>query len=216
MSDSTLAARTSAAPGPFLSLMLMLQRITPLPITVLLVTRVLGPQRCARMAPHMRSDDLLALTLRLPPAFTARVATHLHPRLISTTLRAMPDQLHLEIGRALMAIPDYLTTARFADHLTENQIRAFIVSLNDPEGIVSIAPHLEDPQRVITVARRFSDAYLLRLLRAGCDQGRYELTAQVLQDMAPARQTKLLEGLQPQQARTILACFPASTVSAET
>ncbi|MBA3981883.1 MAG: hypothetical protein C0462_14920 [Alcanivorax sp.] len=196
--------------GPLFRILLATQRFVPLFIKVPFVTHVLGPRRTATLAVHTPGPVMLPVTQRLAPAFNAEVTRYLAPKEIRDLLDHMPNDVWIAIARALMDKGEFEITAGFADLLTENEIRAFIVTLNDPEGVMNIAPHLENPERVVNIARRFSNTYLVRLGQAACAGGHYDIAARVCTGLSADRQQIVLDGLNPADREKVLTHLAAS------
>ncbi|MCH8543417.1 MAG: hypothetical protein LAT61_07600 [Alcanivorax sp.] len=209
MTSSALTPRPRPAVGPLFRILLSVQRFVPLFIKVPFVTHVLGPRRTATLAVHTPGPLMLPVTQRLAPDFNADVTLYLAPQEIRDLLDHMPNDVWIAIARALMDKGKYEITAGFADLLTENEIRAFIVTLNDPEGVMNIAPHLADPERVVNIARRFSNTYLVKLGKAACAGGNHAIAARVCLGVSPDRQRVILDALSAADRDKVLAQYSA-------
>lgn len=209
MARSAPTPKPRPAVGPLFRILLATQRFVPLFIKVPFVTHVLGPRRTATLAVHTPGPVMLPVTQRLAPAFNAEVTRYLAPREIRDLLDHMPNDVWIAIARALMDKGEFEITAGFADLLTENEIRAFIVTLNDPEGIMHIAPHLENPERVVNIARRFSNNYLVKLGAAACAGGNHDIAARVCLGLSPDRQRVVLDALSTEDRNKVLSHYSA-------
>ncbi|WP_162925804.1 hypothetical protein [Isoalcanivorax indicus] len=214
MTSTAMTPRPRPAVGPLFRILLSLQRFVPLFIKVPFVTHVLGPRRTATLAVHTPGPLMLPVTQRLAPAFNAEVTRYLAPKEIRDLLDHMPNDVWIAIARALMDKGEFEITAGFADLLTENEIRAFVVTLNDPEGVMNIAPHLADPERVVNIARRFSNNYLTRLALAACTGGHHDIAARVCLGLSPDRQQVVLDALNAADRDKVLAHYSGAERSA--
>lgn len=187
---------TRERPGNGLRLLLSLQSVTPLALQSALLQR-LGPRRLALLAPHTEPQRLQALIRVLPVELIAQTARHLDPRSILDTWLQLPDNLHLQIARALCRNEDYTTAARFAECLAPQQLRNLILGLNDPLPVLRIGTHFSNLPLLVQSLQGMSSSYLRTLTEVSIPNGHLPLSVAALGGLPARRQADICRQLSP-------------------
>jgi hypothetical protein len=125
-------------------------RLLPSPLLARMAERVFGPLLSARIAGLVEVNRGVDIARRLPPAFLADVAAELDPRRASGIIVGLPEPLTVEVAAELARREDWITIARFVDHLTESAIAASLEFIPD-DAIGEVAALLDDPARIASV-----------------------------------------------------------------
>ncbi|WAL64739.1 hypothetical protein ORV05_27835 [Amycolatopsis cynarae] len=132
-------------------------RLLPSPILARMAERSFGPLLSARIAGLVEPPRGIDIAKRLSPDFLADVAAELDPRRAAGIISGMPEPVVLAVAAELSRREDWITIARFLDHLPEPTIEASLEILPE-DALPLIVPMLDNPSRV---------AYLSGLLPGG-------------------------------------------------
>lgn len=187
---------TREQPGLGLRLLLSLQNVTPLMLQAVVLQR-LTPRSVALMATHTGPARLRALIDRLPVDVLARAAHYLDPHSILDVWLALPEQLHLQIARALCRNEDFATAARFAECLPALRLRNLILGLNDPLPVLRIGRCFSDVPLLVQSLQGMSTSYLRTLTEVSIPNGHLPLSVAVLSGLSTRRQADICRSLSP-------------------
>lgn len=189
--------------GAGLRLLLASQGVAPMALKVPLLQR-LGPQRAARMAGHMAPDDLYEMIVNLPVDFLAEVTTHLDPCLILDTYLRLPETLHLDVARELLARGYHATAARYCECFPPVKVKMLLFGLNDPDGVLQIARHIQNMDLIVDALRSVSVGYLCTLTEAAVRSGNVAISVRVLGGLPAQRQADVCAHLPPATLKRLL------------
>lgn len=126
-------------------------KLLPSPLLAKMAERVFGPLLSARIAGLVEVSRGVDIAKRLDPRFLADVAAELDPRRASGIIAGMPSSVVVKVAGELARRKDWLTVARFVDHLPDSTIAASLEVVPD-EALPEVAQLLDDPSRVHYIA----------------------------------------------------------------
>ncbi|GLY71072.1 hypothetical protein [Amycolatopsis taiwanensis] len=144
--EQTSAALFDAHAGP-LRRMAAASRLLPGPVLARMAELAFGPLLSARIAGLVDPAQGVEIARRLSPAFLADVAAELDPRRASGIVAGLPKPLMTAVAAELARREDWVTVARFVDHLPESAIEAGLQFVPD-SALAEIIALLDDPERV--------------------------------------------------------------------
>jgi hypothetical protein len=122
-------------------------RLLPSALLARMAERAFGPLLSARIAGLVEVGRGVDIAKRLSPAFLADVAAELDPRRAAGIIAGMPEAVVVAVAEELNRREDWITIARFLDHLPEHTIVASLDILPD-YALPQVAVMLEDPARI--------------------------------------------------------------------
>lgn len=126
-------------------------RLLPSSLLAKLAEKAFGPLLSARIAGLVDAGRGVDIAKRLPPGFLADVAAELDPRRAAGIIAGLPEPLVVAVATELTRREDWITIARFVDHLPESTIVASLEVIPD-HGLPHVAAMVDDPARVAYVA----------------------------------------------------------------
>ncbi|KAA9165486.1 hypothetical protein FPZ12_005265 [Amycolatopsis acidicola] len=127
-------------------------KLLPSPLLAKMAERVFGPLLSARIAGLVEVSRGVDISKRLSPAFLADVAAELDPRRASGIIAGIPRPVVSAVAKELARREDWITIARFVDHLPDSTIKASIDVVPD-HALPQVAAMLDDPARIADIAR---------------------------------------------------------------
>ncbi|MEV0340559.1 hypothetical protein AB0H49_16140 [Nocardia sp. NPDC050713] len=118
-------------------------------------------------------DRAAGLLGELTPEYMADAAPYLDPRAIPVLAPRMPAEVLVPAANELLRRRDYVTSARFVEHATDELIRGFERGIADDEGLLRTgaltpsADRLNDVVRVLSAERRSA---IVRAASASSDE----------------------------------------------
>lgn len=156
--EQTTAALFDAHAGA-LRRMAAASRLLPGPVLARMAELVFGPLLSARIAGLVEPAHGVDIARRLPPGFLADVAAELDPRRASGIIAGLPRPLMTAVAAELARREDWVTIARFVDHLPDSAIEAGLQFV--PDGaLAEIIALLDDPQRAAPLRPPFRRDHL--------------------------------------------------------
>jgi hypothetical protein len=125
-------------------------RLLPAPLLAKMAEVVFGPLLSARIAGLVDPGRGVEIARRLSSGFLADVAAELDPRRASGIIVGLPERLVIAVAKELARREDWLTVARFVEHLPDTVIVASFGFISD-DALRRIAPLLDDPARITHV-----------------------------------------------------------------
>ncbi|HVW43727.1 MAG TPA: hypothetical protein VHC18_20500 [Amycolatopsis sp.] len=122
-------------------------RLLPSPLLAGLAEKVFGPLLSSRIAGLVDVGRGVDIAKRLRPSFLADVAAELDPRRAAGIIAGLPERLVVAVAKELTRREDWITIARFVDHLPESAILASREVIPD-DALPEVAAMLDDPARV--------------------------------------------------------------------
>lgn len=144
--EQTTAALFDAHRG-VLRRMAAASKLLPGPVLARMAESVFGPLLSARIAGLVDTAHGVDIARRLSPGFLADVAAELDPRRAPGIIADLPRPLITAVAIELARREDWLTIARFADHLPDSVIVDSLKFVPD-DALRTISALLEDPERV--------------------------------------------------------------------
>lgn len=130
-------------------------RLLPGPVLARMAERSFGPLLSARLAGLVEPHRGIDIAKRLSAGFLADVAAELDPRRAAGIIAGLPDPVVLAVASELSRREDWVTIARFLDHLPEAMIEAALEVM--PEAALPrIVPMLDNPSRVARLSSLLS------------------------------------------------------------
>jgi hypothetical protein len=126
-------------------------RLLPSPLLARIAERAFGPLLSARIAGLVDVSRGVDIAKRLPPVFLADVAAELDPRHTAGIIAGIPGPVAVAVARELTRREDWITIARFVDHLPDETIVASLEVIPD-HALPQVAAMLDDPARVAHIA----------------------------------------------------------------
>jgi hypothetical protein len=130
--------------------MAVASRLVPSALLARMAERAFGPLLSARIAGLVDVSHGVDIARRLSPGFLADVATELDPRRAFGILTGLPEPLVVAVAEELARREDWLTIARFVDHLPDSVIGSSLEFVPD-DALVQIAALLDEPARMASV-----------------------------------------------------------------
>jgi hypothetical protein len=126
-------------------------KLLPVPVLAKIAERVFGPLLSARIAGLVDVHRGVDIAKRLDPRFLADVAAELDPRRAAGIIAGLPAPIVVKVASELARREDWITIARFVDHLPDSTITASLDAIPD-EALPEVASMLDDPSRVHYIA----------------------------------------------------------------
>ncbi|WP_227980385.1 hypothetical protein [Nocardia spumae] len=111
-------------------------------------------------------DRVAGVLAHLTPEYLADAAGYLDPRAIAVLASRIPAAALVPAAELLLRRRDYLTTARFVEHATDDLVRAFEQALSDDAGLLHTAASTASTVRLNELVRIFPATRQIALLRA--------------------------------------------------
>ena len=121
-------------------------RLLPSPLLAKLAVKAFGPLLSARIAGLVDSGRGVEVAKRLPPPFLADVAAELDPRRAAGIIAGLPTPLVAAVATELARRADWITIARFVDHLPEQAIAVSMKAVPE-QALPQVTALLDDPSR---------------------------------------------------------------------
>lgn len=134
-------------------------KLLPSPLLARMAQLVFGPLLSARIAGLVDPARGVDIARRLPPAFLADVAAELDPRRASGITAGLPERVVNAVAEELVRREDWVTVARFVDHLPGSTIVASLEFIPDA-ALSHIAALLDDPARIAYLVSLLPDDHL--------------------------------------------------------
>lgn len=144
----------------------------PPQITAKVAEKALGPVLCGRIAGSVDPGLAVAISKRLPTAFLADVARHVHPDQVSAIVSRLPSSQVLAAADVLVARGDLVALGHFSSIVGESTLRTMVSRLDD-ETLLDIAPFIEPIERTSQVISLIEDPNLISILRSAHGAGRW-------------------------------------------
>ncbi|MFJ8818966.1 hypothetical protein [Amycolatopsis thermoflava] len=125
-------------------------KLLPIPVLAKMAERVFGPLLAARIAGLVEPSRGAEIAGRLSPAFLADVAAELDPRRAHGIIAKLPAGVVVAVARELSRRRDWITIARFVDHLPDATIVTSLEYIPDA-ALPEVAALLDDPARITKV-----------------------------------------------------------------
>ncbi|WP_116102569.1 hypothetical protein [Amycolatopsis thermalba] len=122
-------------------------KLLPVPVLAKMAERVFGPLLAARIAGLVEASRGAEIAGRLSPAFLADVAAELDPRRARGIIGKLPAPAIVAVARELSGRQDWITIARFVDHLPDATIVASLEFIPDA-ALPEVAAMLDDPSKI--------------------------------------------------------------------
>ncbi|GAB3565391.1 hypothetical protein GCM10027445_10750 [Amycolatopsis endophytica] len=125
-------------------------KLLPTPVLAKMAERVFGPLLAARIAGLVEASRGAEIAGRLSPVFLADVAAELDPRRARGIIAKLPAPVVVSVARELTRRQDWVTIARFVDHLPDSTIVTSLEFIPDT-ALPEVAALLDDPSRIAKV-----------------------------------------------------------------
>jgi hypothetical protein len=125
-------------------------RLLPGAVLARMAEVVFGPLLSARIAGLVDTARGIDIARRLSPAFLADVAAELDPRRAAGIISGLPERVVNAVAEELARREDWVTVARFVDHLPDAAITSSLEFVPD-DALADIAMLLDDRTRMATV-----------------------------------------------------------------
>lgn len=122
-------------------------RLLPVPVLARMAELAFGPLLSARIAGLVDAAHGVDIARRLSPGFLAEVAAELDPRRASGVIAGLPEPLMTAVAAELARREDWVTIARFADHMPDSVILVGLKFVPE-DSLAKIVALLDDPERV--------------------------------------------------------------------
>lgn len=122
-------------------------KLLPSPVLAKIAERVFGPLLSARIAGLVEVSRGVDIAKRLGPRFLADVAAELDPRRAKGIIAGLPAPIVVKVATELARREDWITIARFVDHLPDSTITASLDAIPD-SALPQVAAMLDDPSRI--------------------------------------------------------------------
>ncbi|PXY32590.1 hypothetical protein [Prauserella muralis] len=140
-------------------------RLLPAAVLAVMTEKAFGPLLSARMAGLVDTARAVDIASRLSPGFLADVAAELDPRRAAGVIAGMPPASVTEVTRELQRREDWITLARFVDHVPEETALTGLAELHDA-ALLRVGFVLDDAGRAATVFERLPEHRYPRLVLA--------------------------------------------------
>jgi len=125
-------------------------KLLPPPLLAKMAERVFGPLLAARIAGLVDPARGAEIAGRLSPGFLADVAAELDPRRANGIIAKLPSRVVVAVARELARRRDWITIARFVDHLPDGTIVTSLEFIPD-DALPEVAALLDDPAKIAKV-----------------------------------------------------------------
>lgn len=137
-------------------------KLLPTPVLAKMAERVFGPLLAARIAGLVEASRGAEIAGRLSPVFLADVAAELDPRRARGIIAKLPAPVVVAVARELARRQDWITIARFVDHLPDSTIVTSLEFIPDA-ALPEVAALLDDPSKITKVRDLLPPERLARL-----------------------------------------------------
>ncbi|MFZ5562591.1 MAG: magnesium transporter MgtE N-terminal domain-containing protein [Thermodesulfobacteriota bacterium] len=204
--------RVDEEAGVVVSIMAIASRIVPAILSAQFA-KSMEPATVARISDKVSVKKAIAIADHLDADFLAEIAVYQDPKKVTAVVEGLPDKKLIDITEILFLRKEYRVVARFSDGLTPEKLKRVAEKINDPATLIEIARHMQNREKVATVAIGLSDDYLAKfmgLLSGGDD---YQLAAAVGRGMNTDRQVRLLDRMEPEKAARLASFYPPETIA---
>lgn len=125
-------------------------KLLPTPLLAKMAERVFGPLLAARIAGLVEASRGAEIAGRLTSAFLADVAAELDPRRANGVIAKLPPPVVVAVARELARRRDWITVARFVDHLPDSLIVTSLEFIPDA-ALPEVAALLDEPAKLAKV-----------------------------------------------------------------
>jgi len=146
-----------------------ISKLVPTGASAKLATTVLGSVLAAGIASELPAERAIKLADKLPDDFLAKLCIHLEPSYSRALLAAMPDKIVATVAKALLAMNEHITLARFVAVIQPSALKAVTGSVDDGEAMVKIALYLEDKSKLDTLLGLLTETQQRATLKAATD-----------------------------------------------
>jgi hypothetical protein len=150
-----------------------------------------GPQLSARVASVIDPEDATRLVRHLPAEFLAKVAACLDPERVEPLVRALPDDLHVDVGRQVLAHGEYAALGRLVAVVSAD-VSVRVVEDATPDDLLRVALYADDPTHLEPVIERLSDERLTAIV-AAAEELDPEARALLESRVSPATRDRIAE-----------------------
>jgi Mg/Co/Ni transporter MgtE len=154
---------------------------------------------------------------RLDPQKAALLASHYPPEIIARIMDnpdpAVPEKQVMDITRILLDRKEYAVIAGFSDALSVDKLKVVAEKINDPAGLIEIARHMKNKEKMVRTSVSLSDDFLLRFMDLVSGGDDYELAAAVGSALDVNRQVNMLNRLEPEKAALLASHYPPETIA---
>lgn len=137
----------------------------PPQITAKVAEKALGPVLCGRIAGSVDPALAVSISKRLPNAFLADVAGHVHPDQVQAIVSRLPSSQVLAAADVLVNRGDLVALGHFSSIIKESTLQTLVASLDDAT-LLDIAPFIEPIERTSQVISLIEDPNLISILRS--------------------------------------------------
>lgn len=147
------AAALFDAHTPTLRRMAAASRLLPVPVLAVMAQKAFGPLLAARMAGLVEPGRGVEIAARLPTPFLADVAAELDPRRAHRIVSGVPSATAVEVTVELERRRDWITLARFVEHVPDRTAEAGVERIADA-SLLRVAVMLDDKTRADALVAR--------------------------------------------------------------
>ncbi|MEW6078275.1 MAG: hypothetical protein AB1724_10715 [Thermodesulfobacteriota bacterium] len=159
----------------------------------------------------------VSLLNRLDPQKAALLSSHYPPETIARIMDnpdpAVPEKQMMEVTRILMERKEYPVIAGFADALSVDKLKYVTEKINDPDGLMEIARHMKNKDKMVRTAVALSDDYLLGFMDRVSGGDDLDLAAAVGRELDVNRQVSMLNRMEPGKAALLASHYPPETIA---
>jgi hypothetical protein len=145
-------------------------RLLPAPLIALIAEHVFGALLCARVAGLMAPDRAAEVAQRLRTGFLADVTMEIDPRHVREVIARIPIPRIVEVALELSKRGEFVTLARFIDHVSDAAIRAVMEKLTDNAALLHIAFFAEDKSRLNSLVGFLPESRLRDIIFIAADE----------------------------------------------
>lgn len=169
---------------PRVRLLASVSRMLPVPVTAKVAQAALGPMLSARVAGALDPREAARLAEHVDRDFLAELAVFLDPKRVAPIVRALPDELVVDVGQRLRRAGEFLTLARFVS-LVDPRVAAQVVAGATGEQLLQVALYTDDAPALDAIARTLSDTTLADVIGAAGRTGSYDAAVALLDALSP-------------------------------
>lgn len=167
-------------------------RMLPPQVTAKIAERALGPILCGRVAGAVDDGTAAAIARRLPPAFLADVAGHVHPHRVEVVVGRLHSRQIEAAADVLIERHDLLALGHFAGIIRPDALHA-VTSRLDASQILDVAPYVEPIERVDGIIGHLDDDVLLDVLRTASATTRWDDLFDLVGVLGAGTRTRIAE-----------------------
>lgn len=145
--------------------------------------KVVGPMLCARIVGLVKPSDALDITLRTSDEFLADASTEVDPRSATELISRMPVDRIAKVTAIMVARKEYVTMARFVDHVAPEAIGEVMLGIDDDEALLRTAFFIES-KSVINGLLKYVPPERIKRMAVLAGNGGHDLWAEALALMA--------------------------------